>query len=134
MGHSSAPMPACMPAADLEFAQKLCANWVVDLSSNLNSNHRAFQRHKCSSVIDVFATAGHTFLSPLFRAHGPIDIDLMRTFCCLRKNADIVRLDFSKSPRHGEKKPPVRFTISDLSDTQLGEKGRVPRQHAKITF
>src|SRR2546426_5212399 len=131
MGHSSAPIPACMPAADLEFAQKLCASCVVHLSSDLNSDHRAFQRHKCSAIIDVIATSGHPFLSTLFRAHGPIDIDLMRAFCCLRKNADIVRLDFNKSPHHGEKKPPVRFTISDLPDTQLGEKRRVPRQHAK---
>src|SRR5256885_8805433 len=113
MVYSSVLIPACMPAGVWEFAQRLCVSRMVRLSADLNSNHRAFQGHKCSSVVDVLATARDTFLSTLFRAHGTIDIDFMRAFCCFRKNAHMVRLDFDKSPGNSEKKPPVGFSIGN---------------------
>src|SRR5438094_91586 len=115
----SAPIPTCMPAAAWEFAQRLSVSRVVRFSPDLNSNHRAFQGHQCSSVVDVLAAARDTFLSALFRALGPIDIDLMRAFCCFRKNTHMVRLNFHKSPGNGEKKPSVGFAISDLSHVEF---------------
>ena len=74
MGYSSVPIQACIPAAAWEFAQKSCANRVVRFSTDLNSDHRALQGHKCSAIVDVLAAARDTFLRTLFRAQGPIDI------------------------------------------------------------
>ena len=93
-----------MPAGGSEFAQVLRVNRVLRFSSDLNSDHRALQRHKCSSVVDVLTPTRYTFLSTLFCAHGPINIDLMRAFGGLRKKAHMVWLDFDKSPGNDEEK------------------------------
>src|SRR5256886_13872263 len=112
MGYSSVLIPVGMPAGGSEFAQELRVNRVLRFSSDLNSDHRALQRHKCSSVVDVLTPTRYTLLSTLFCAHCPIDIALIPAFCGLRNKGHMVCLDFDKYPGNDEEKPSIGFAIT----------------------
>src|SRR5215510_3641328 len=98
MDCSLARIPACMPAGGSEFAQRLCANSVMRLSNDLDSDNRAFQRHKRPTVVDIFAASCDTFFGTLFRSHGAIKIDLVPPLGSLREDTDVVWQDFNESP------------------------------------
>ena len=90
MDCSSAGIPQTTQVVDSEFVRRLSADDVVRLLTYLNSNDRTLQSYERAIVIDLLPATRDAFLRPLFRAHGSVDIDFVRAFRRLCKNADLI--------------------------------------------
>src|SRR5438105_13529516 len=116
MGCASARIQATTQVVDSASVRRLCADGVLSLLTYLNSNDRPLQSYERAIVIDVLAAAGNAFLRALLCAHGSLDIDFMRAFCGLGKNADLVRQHFNESPGDCQEEPAITFSVSDLAN------------------
>src|SRR2546427_13188586 len=108
-----------MPAAGSEFARNLCASRVVRFSGDLNSDQGPFQCYEGAPVVHVLAATRDALFGTLFCAHGTIEIDLVCAFRCLRKEANVIRLNFNESPGNAEERPPTPPPRSALSHLQI---------------
>jgi hypothetical protein len=95
---------------------------------------RPFDSRHSANDIDLASTCTEAFLCPRSRLSRAFGVDLLRPFCCRRKDGDLVVEDFEKATREGN----VDF-VAALSDgqgacLQRGHESRMPGQYSELAF
>src|SRR5262249_12744821 len=107
---------------------------VVGFATDLNADQRSFESDQRALIVDVIATFRDAFLGTLLGAVRTFEIDFMRTFRGFGENAHLVGKNFDKTPGYRQPEPPLADSITKFTDFQFGEKRRVTRQDAEVSF
>jgi hypothetical protein len=100
----------------------------------LNPDQGALECDEGAVIVNIIATSTETLFRPFLRAHCAFEIDFVRSLSRLRKNANLIGEDFSKTPGDCERCPRITLSVAQLSDFQFRKERRMTGQNAQITL